>query len=269
MENKLVCRPGLDVVFKKLFTDNTDLLKDFLSLALGMEISELTFLNTELLPEAFDEKFSRMDILLKTAAGTKINVELQNADKNNFKERSVFYCSKLFGMNFNAGSNYYDIPKTVCVNILQFKMFDSENYRSTVFPIIRETGEIITHKWEILYFETPKLPADISNRMELWLKFFTVDTEEALLDMERTNDTAILKASMAVKKMNSDERMREVARMRDDAKANEYFAMIAARRDERMDIARSLIGMDMSDDDVAHVTKLPISEIKILRANAD
>jgi hypothetical protein len=87
--------------------------------------------------------------------------------------------------------------------------------------------------------------------------------------MERMNDTAILKASMAVKKMNADERMREVARMRDDAKANEYFAMVAARRDERIDIARSLIGMDMSDDDVAHVTKLPVSEIKALRANAD
>jgi predicted transposase/invertase (TIGR01784 family) len=241
MSEELVCKPSLDVVFKKLFTDNTDLLKDFLNLALETDISELTlldtdekdftFMSTELLPETYSEKLSRLDILLKTKDGEKINVEMQNRDQGDFKERSVYYCSKLFTMDLKSGKSYSEVAKTVCINILQFPLFEGANYKSTVYPTIQETNEVITDKWEIIYFETPKLPGEISTRLERWLKFFTVNTEEGLNTMERMNDTAIKKAAITVRHLEGDEKMREIIRRREDAQFLERSIRYAGYKD--------------------------------------
>jgi predicted transposase/invertase (TIGR01784 family) len=294
MSEELVCKPSLDIVFKKLFTEHIDLLEDFLSLALETEIEELelkTFPNTELLPDRFNEKLVRVDVLLKTKNGEKINVEIQNRDKGNYKERSVYYCSKPFGIDLGSGKDYIEIPKTICINILQFKLFEGEHYRNTVFPTIQETAEVVTDKWEIIYFETPKLPGEITNRLERWLKFFTVNTEEALINMERMNDTAIKKASIVVKEMNADEQMREIARTREDSQVLEGMIRFEGYKDGKMHgrmeglqqgiqqgmkrgidqanltTARNMLIGNIPFADIAKFTGLPISTIESLTQN--
>ncbi|MDR0903247.1 MAG: Rpn family recombination-promoting nuclease/putative transposase [Ruminococcus sp.] len=234
---ELVCKPKLDVVFKAIFTENPDLLADFVGLALETEIEDLQILNNDILPESYNEKFSRLDILVKTKGGEKINVELQNSNKGNFKERSVFYCSKLYTSDLQSGKDYSEIAKTVCINILQFNLFDSENYRSTVLPIIKETGETLTDRWKIIFFETPKFPEDIEslkvtkNRLGYWLTFFSVGTEEALVNVDNLNDKEIKKAVSVVRHMNADERMREIARNREDAWLAEKLSLAEAKKE--------------------------------------
>jgi predicted transposase/invertase (TIGR01784 family) len=283
MDSELVCKPKLDVVFKAIFTENPDLLSDFLSLVFETEISELHIINNDLLPEQFDEKFSRLDILIKTANGEKINVELQNSNEGNFKERSVFYCSKLYTSDLHSGKNYGEIAKTVCINILQFELFKGENYRSTVYPIIKETGEILTDRWKIIFFETPKLPDDLEklklthNRLAYWLTFFTVATEEALQNMENLNDNQIKKAASVVRHMNADERMREIARTREDARLTERLSLAEAeqrgialgeqrgialgKKANSIDIAKALLAKKISLDIISSATGLSSSEL--------
>jgi predicted transposase/invertase (TIGR01784 family) len=169
---------------------------------------------------------------------------------------------------------------------LQFKLFDGEHYRNTVFPTIQETAEVVTDKWEIIYFETPKLPKEITSRLERWLKFFTVNTEEALINMERMNDTAIKKASIVVKEMNADEQMREIARIREDSQVLEGMIRFEGYKDGKMHgriegiqegkregilegeqranltTARTLNRMGMSEEDIAKATSLPLSTIQ-------
>lgn len=68
-----------DVVFKMLFVRNVDALQSFLSAALDIpleDIKDIVIKNPELPPEVYDEKLSRLDILLKTG-DRNINVELQ------------------------------------------------------------------------------------------------------------------------------------------------------------------------------------------------
>jgi predicted transposase/invertase (TIGR01784 family) len=221
----LVCKPSLDVVFKAIFVQNPDLLEDFLSLVLETKINHMQILNGEISPTGYDEKFARLDILIKTDNGEKINVELQNSNEGNFRDRSVYYCSKLFSGDLKSGKNYSELAKTICINILQFPLFKGDNYRSTVFPIVKETGEIVTENFEIIYFETPKLPEEYRNHCEQWLKFFTVKTEEALTYMENTDYNPIAKAASVVRHMNADDRMRELARIREDRYVNEQLAL--------------------------------------------
>jgi predicted transposase/invertase (TIGR01784 family) len=138
MADTLVCKPSLDVVFKTLFTENPDLLRDFLTLVLETEIDSMDIINPDLIPEQFNEKFARLDLVIKTKNNDKINVELQNRDEGNYKERSVYNCSKLFTTELIKGTDYSEIRNTICINIMQFPLFESENYRSTVYPIIQE-----------------------------------------------------------------------------------------------------------------------------------
>jgi predicted transposase/invertase (TIGR01784 family) len=112
-----------------------------------------------------------------------------------------------------------------------------------------------------LVFET-----EIADRMELWLKFFTVDTEEALLDMEKTNDTAILKASIAVKKMNADERMRELARVREKAQLTQRLVRYEGYNEAKIEDARKMLKKGYPVAEIADITELPLSAINELTA---
>jgi predicted transposase/invertase (TIGR01784 family) len=228
MDELLVVKPQLDVIFKKLFVENPDLLADFLSVALNMPLSDLKdieILNPEIIPEDFGEKFARLDLIIKTPGGTKINVELQNYDEMNYKERSVFNCSKLFTRDLKSGQDYIKIAKTVCINILQFTLFPEAGAKCTVFPTIQETAEVVTDKWEIIYYQTTKLTDETLGDILNWLKFFTVKTEKELEIMENTDSRAVSKAAVIIREMNADDRAKELARMREKAWIHEQLVL--------------------------------------------
>lgn len=76
-----IVKAKLDIIFKKLFTDegNQHLLQAYLSDTLGIpydSIENLVVLNSEIMPDSITEKYSRMDIRMK-ANGRLINVEMQ------------------------------------------------------------------------------------------------------------------------------------------------------------------------------------------------
>jgi predicted transposase/invertase (TIGR01784 family) len=228
MDNELIVKPQLDVIFKKLFVENPELLANFLSYALNMSLSELSdidIINPEIIPESFGEKFARLDLVIKHPDGTKINVELQNANEYNYKERSVFNCSKLFTRDLMTGDDYADIAKTICINIVQFDLFPEADVKCTVYPTVQETGEIVTPKWEIIYYQTKKLGDTIDGSVTDWLKFFTVKTEKELTFMEKTNNPAVLQAVVKIREMNDDDRAKEMARIREKAFLTEQSMM--------------------------------------------
>ena len=87
-----------DVMFKALFTQNPDLLKDFPESTLDLPsktIKSLKFINSEMLPIYYSGKLTRLDILVETEERT-INVEMQVARKEDFKERSLYYWARIY-----------------------------------------------------------------------------------------------------------------------------------------------------------------------------
>ena len=58
----------LDIIFKKFFTENVDMLYSFVASMLDVpleSISEIKITNPELPPESLEGKFSRLDLNLK------------------------------------------------------------------------------------------------------------------------------------------------------------------------------------------------------------
>jgi predicted transposase/invertase (TIGR01784 family) len=269
MNEELIVKPRNDVVFKTMFVEHTDLLIDFLSYALNIptdEIADIEITNPELIPGAYGEKFAKLDLVLTQPSGTKINVELQNRDEGDYKERSVYNCSKVFTKGVNSGDEYKGIPRTVCINIVQFPLFKDSGCVCTVFPTIRETAEIVTEKWEIIYFQTSKLPQDKQGGIWDWIKLFTITTEGELEFMENVQTTGVKRAAGFIRQMNSDDRIKEIARMHEKAKMAEYSAMKMSREEGViqgiLQTAKKLSAAGFPLEQIAELTGLSENDLK-------
>lgn len=130
-----IVKAKLDIIFKKLFTDegNQHLLQAYLSDTLGIpydSIENLVVLNSEIMPDSITEKYSRMDIRMK-ANGRLINVEMQIKDEGDYKDRSLYYLSKLYSGQLKSGEVYGSLNQCISINIINFNLFDCEKYHSS------------------------------------------------------------------------------------------------------------------------------------------
>lgn len=60
-----------DIIFKKLFLENTDLFLDFVASLLEIpsdKVKNVILKNTELVPETLEGKFSRLDLIMTLKA---------------------------------------------------------------------------------------------------------------------------------------------------------------------------------------------------------
>ena len=86
--------------------------------------------NEELPPEFADEKFGRVDIKVTIDHKEKINIELQAVWYGDYKDRSLFYWSKIFTYGLKSGEPYGELLRTVCINVVGFNVFKCREYKS-------------------------------------------------------------------------------------------------------------------------------------------
>ncbi len=65
--------------------------------------------------------------------------------------------------------------------------------------------------------------------MELWLQLINAESEEELAMLQNTNVEPIKKAVMVIHKMSADEKLRDIARLREKALHDEASALGGAR----------------------------------------
>lgn len=230
-----IVKAKLDVIFKKLFTEHKDLLHDFISEMLDIppeKIQDIVVTNPELPPETITGKFSRLDLKLQTDEQL-INVEIQVRNDPDYRDRTLFYWSKLYTSELKEGDEYGELKKAIAVNIINFNMFDGENYHTEVQTTIKETGEVFSDKFSIHFFELKKVgkKVDPNNRKALWLQFINAESEEEL-EMIKNTDVPIMKdAVRVIYDMSDDTRIKEIARLREKAMHDEASALGNARRE--------------------------------------
>ena len=166
-QNKII-KLKLDVIFKAMFgtQENEEVLANFLSKLLEIpreSIKKIIMDNVELIPENFADKFSRVD--LKMQVDDKIvNVELQVNNEPDFTERTLYYWSKIFSGELKSGEPYRKLKETICINIVNFNIFDCPEYHSH-FKIIEKTRhEVLTNKFGIHFLnlkKSEKIPTKI------------------------------------------------------------------------------------------------------------
>ena len=258
-----VIKAKLDIIFKKIFSDknNEDMLHDLLASMLDVpydSIKKIEILNPEILPETVTGKFSRMDIKI-LVDDQIVNIEMQVKNEGDFRDRSLYYWSKLYSGELKSGEEYSQLKKSIAINIVNFRMFDCEEFHSEFTMLETTRQEPLSEKCAIHFFELKKIGKKINknNRMELWLQLINAESEEELNMIKETNIPIMEKAVMIIHQMSDDEKLQEIARLREKALHDEASALSNAKREgikeERTRIIDKLRGSGMTEEEIRKI----------------
>jgi predicted transposase/invertase (TIGR01784 family) len=227
--------PLNDFLFKKLFGDENDneLLIGLLNAILKINIVNITIENEKLNRFKEEEKLGILDIKAKMINGEKINIEVQLLNQKNMIPRTLFYWSKLFVEDFESGSLYKELKKTVTINILGFKL---EELRDEGFHSIYKIGEAqtknnLTDLLEIHFIEFPKFEEvtyDLRNPLHCWLLFLKDDVPDYIL-REVLRMDVISKAEEKLTMLSTDPETRREYERRAKALSDERSRLEDAR----------------------------------------
>ena len=167
--------PFTDFGFKRIFGQEVskELLKDFLNLLLKGErtIVDLQFMNPEMLPETEDNRKVVFDLYCKSEDGTYFVVEMQASRQANFKDRSLYYQSRIISAQGRIGNDWnYNICPVYGVFFMNFIM--SAKLRTDVALMDMENGKVFNPKLRQIFLEMPlflKEAEECENDFERWL----------------------------------------------------------------------------------------------------
>ena len=157
--------PYTDFGFKKLFGTemNKDLLISFLNALFNNsenEILDIQYLNSENLGEGYADRRSVFDVYCRTQDGSRFIVEMQKAEQEYFKDRSVYYATTPIRQQAVRGKWDYHLENVYTIGILNFVFPDGEypadSYRHEIKLKDVEDNHVFYDKLTFVYLEMPK-----------------------------------------------------------------------------------------------------------------
>lgn len=268
-DNRII-KLKLDVIFKAMFgrEGSESVLSDFLSRLLEIpreSIQRIIMDNVELMPDNYADKFCRVDLKMQVDERL-INIELQINNEESFRERTLYYWSRIYGSELKSGEDYSNLKETICINIVNFNLFDCDAFHSHFKIMEKSRHEVLTDKFGIHFFELKKIGKrpNKDNPMELWLQLINAETEEELVMLENTNVKEINNAIFILRELNADENMRRIAEMREKALHDEATAVNAAEKrgmekgleKGRAEVVEKMRESGMTEEQIKSILKL-------------
>lgn len=292
--------PKSDVIFKILFGDqkHSNLLIHLLNSIIRdpCPITEIEIKQTELTPEFVGQRGVRLDILAKASDGKLVNIEIQKHNEHNMIPRSLFHWAKLFSGQAVVSEKYEDLKRTICISIMNFKLFKDKRYWHKNFLVDSETNERATDLFEIHFLElqkVKKLPAD--SPVLFWLAFINDPCSDKIKDMYEKEEV-YNEAKLCYEKAIADPKVQELIRIREKAEMDYKDAMArkyaegeargikkgieqgvaqgraeerekaeAEKHAEKIEMARNFLKMGLSAEQVAQGSGLSIEEVNQLK----
>ena len=267
--------PLTDWGFKRIFGDK-ELLMDFLNSLLEGErvITDLQYLNTELLPEDYDGRRTVYDLYCKTETGEYIIVEMQNREQDFFKDRALYYMAQSVVQQSKKGRGWqFDLTAVYGIYFVNFpidKNDATEDYCKDIAMIDKRTGKVFNNKFRQIYIELPrfmKSEADCNSFLEYWI--YNLVNMNNLKEISFKDRKAIFdKLERLASQANLTEEER--ARLEEDWKNyNDYFNTIDFAKKEgelkkNLENAKGFKEAGTPIAIIAQVTGLSIEEIENL-----
>ena len=107
---------------------NFGILEGFLSELLKEDIRIIEILDSESNKETAQDKFNRVDILVKDSKGALIIIEVQNSYAIDYFMRILFGISKAVVEYIKEGDTYSKVKKIISVNIVYFELGRGDDY---------------------------------------------------------------------------------------------------------------------------------------------
>ena len=281
--------PYTDYGFKKLFgtEENKELLISFLNAMIFNKdgiITNLTYKNIEQLGDNKDRRNCYFDVYCETQDGSNFIVEMQNARKSYFKDRSLFYAAKPIRDQAEKGQEWdFRLNNVYMVGVMNFRFPDNEYPEDSYYHVVQLVDVVDQHvfydKLTLIYLEMPKLKNMLprtSSFRDLWLYAlqnlcYTDDYPEILQNgifkklydaaaLANMNDAQLLTYERCQKVMWDRYSERETAREEGREEGREQ-GRAEAKTETLIELARKMKASGFSNETITQITGLSENEI--------
>ena len=200
-------KPKVDFCFKELMEDE-EVRNAFLAAVLGLDVKDI--IESRILPAHLrqkdkDDKLGILDVLVLLNNREQIDIEVQVTGNEYWAERTLFYLGKMFVDQLKLGEDYQKLEKCIHIGILNFTMFEDEEYYSSFHFWSDQGRKMYSDKIEIHTLELPKLAKYDYPETELlqWLQFINAETKEEF-EMAAGKSEYIKKAYEDLNRISAD-----------------------------------------------------------------
>ena len=223
MENttNFIMKPKVDFCFKELM-EFEEVRQGFIAAVLGIEPEEV--IKTELLPTHLrvrhnKDKLGILDVRVILNGDVQLDMEIQVAKFLFWRERSLFYLSKMYSDVILTGEGYHVLGKCIHVGILDFILFEEDEEFYSCFHMWEDKRRRkYSDKFEIHIVELPTLAEHEYPETALlkWAKFLNAEKKEEF-EMAAKTDPHIRKAYEQLLHMSEDGNKRLIYEARQKA----------------------------------------------------
>ena len=172
--------PKNDLAFKKIFGNEgkkeilISLLNAILDFKGNMIIVDLHIVNPYQVPKIPDLKETILDIKAKNKNGDEFIVEMQKKHLGDFAKRSLYYTSKAYVSQLSSGADYSKLNKVYFIGIVDFTMFEGDEFISRHLILNKETLKQDLSDFEFTFIELKKFNKELDELqtiLEKWIYF--------------------------------------------------------------------------------------------------
>ena len=188
--------PTNDIAFKKIFGDKNqkEILISFLNAILDFKdnktIKEVTIVNSYQVPKIEELKETILDIKAINQDNEHFIIEMQKKDLGDFAKRSLYYTSKAYVEQLDKGQAYTELKKVYFIGIVNFNMFNNNDYISQHLILNKETQTQDLDDFEFTFLELSKFNkklSDLETLLDKWVYFLKYTKNLTLIPKEFEN----------------------------------------------------------------------------------
>ena len=227
-----------DFIFKKIFSENEDILKSLLEAILNVKITEIsTEKDFTLSKYRESDKGGILDVKATINGKTCVNIEMQVVDDKDILDRTINYLARLRSTSIKKGDSYTSQKPIISIAILDFINFYKPNEDGflsfTEFNLMQintKNEKIILESFDdkikLMLIELPKfrkLKPDLNNKLHEWLLALDCKKFEEMEEVMRT-DKEIKEAVKQLTILSDDKEVMDAYE-----KEQDYLRIIATR----------------------------------------
>ena len=273
--------PKNDFAFKKIFGDETktqiliSLLNAILDFKDNKTIVSLEILNPFQVPKIEDLKNTILDIRAKNQDNEEFIVEMQKKDLNNFEKRSLYYTSKAYVSQLDKKEDYSLLNKVYFIGILNFNMFEDDDYISRHLILNKKTLKQDLKDFEFTFIELKKFNKELNQLntiLDKWIYFINNADDLTMIPKEYETLEEFKEAFIVANQLNWNKQEIEVydyvKRTEIDdinaLKKAEDKGIVKGIEQEKLNLAKNLLDI-LDDETISLKTGLDIATVANLR----
>lgn len=211
-----------DYMFRAVLQSNNKVLRGLICSLLHLSeptVASVEITNPVILGEAVTDKEFRLDINVILNNHTLINLEMQIANRLNWRERSVMYLCRSFD-RLNRGQDYLDAKPAIHIGFLDYTLFEEHPEFHASYKLINvKNYQIYSDSLTLHVIDLSRIDLatdeDKKYRINEWAMLFKATTWEEI-KMLASKDEYLKEASETIFRMSADDLVRKRCRDREE-----------------------------------------------------